>query len=140
MAGMILMTLSSCELYSSDNGDFDGYWHLVKVDTLSTGTSCDMSERRVFWGVQAHLIEAIDHDYDPTHYGYLFYFEKDDLFLKLFNAHRHNRSEGDILVEDATALSPLGVNSLEDRFRIISLNYREMVLEDNLLRLSFKKH
>jgi hypothetical protein len=136
----VIVSFLSCDLHTSDNGDLDGYWHLVKVDTLSTGKSYDMSERRVFWGVQVNLIEAVDHDNDSTHYGYLFYFEKSDLFLKLFNAHKHDRPNGDILVEDVSAISSLGVNSLEDKFRIITLNHREMVLEDELLRLSFKKH
>lgn len=135
-----MMAVASCDIHVSDNGDFDGYWHLVKVDTLSTGRSLDLSGRRVFWGVQANLIETVDHDNDPTHYGYLFYFEKDETFLKLFNAHRHNRKEGDILVEDASVLSPLGINALEDQFRIRTLDHRQMVLEDDLLRLYFKKH
>ena len=131
--------LVSCDIHTSGNGDLDGYWHLVKVDTLSTGNSLDMSGRRVFWGVQAHLVEAVDHDNDSSHYGYLFYFEKTSSYLTLYYAHRHNREAGDILIEDAAELSPLGVNDLNDKFKIITLNQGNMVLEDDLLRLTFKK-
>ena len=139
LAEAMMLALASCDIHTSGNGAFDGYWHLVQVDTLSTGNSLDMSERRVFWGVQAHLIQAIDHDNDPSHYGYLFYFEKDDASLRLYYAHRHNREAGDILIEDAAELSPLGVNDLNDKFRIITLDHSRMVLEDDLLRLSFRK-
>ena len=33
------LTLASCELETSDNGKFDGFWHLERVDTLATGGS-----------------------------------------------------------------------------------------------------
>lgn len=44
------LLLTSCDIETSDNGDLDGYWHLVRVDTLATGVSSDLSETRVFWG------------------------------------------------------------------------------------------
>ncbi len=67
--------LTSCDIETSDNGDLDGHWHLIRVDTLATGGSCNLSESRVFWGVQMRLIQAVDHDHDTGHYGYLFNFE-----------------------------------------------------------------
>ncbi|MDY2692200.1 MAG: lipocalin-like domain-containing protein, partial [Prevotella sp.] len=30
------MLVSSCDMETSDNGDFDGYWQLASVDTLAT--------------------------------------------------------------------------------------------------------
>ncbi len=136
---VIGLMLTSCELETSNNGDLDGYWHLVRVDTLATGGVCDMSEARVFWGVQVRLIEAVDHDNDSRHYGYLFKFEKKESMLRLYYAHRHNREEGDILVEDVREISSLGVNSLDDTFLIEQLNSSNMTIVDDLLRLSFVK-
>ena len=49
--------LSSCEIETSKNGDFDGFWHLVGVDTLATSGYCDMSQETVFWAVQYHFIQ-----------------------------------------------------------------------------------
>ena len=83
MGCVCLLAVSSCELYTSHNGDLDGYWHLIGVDTLSKGGYLDMSERLVFWGIQTNLVEAVDHDNDPTHYGYIFYFEKNDHSLRI---------------------------------------------------------
>ena len=60
----IVFGMCSCEMETSDNGDLDGFWHLESVDTLSTGGSCDLSEKRVFWGVQHKLISI-------THYELL---------------------------------------------------------------------
>lgn len=36
-AVMGLLLPSSCTIEASDNGDFDGFWHLERVDTLTTG-------------------------------------------------------------------------------------------------------
>lgn len=139
LAGLVVLALPSCDIHTSDNGDFDGYWHLTRVDTLQTGNSCDMSGHRVFWGVQGALIEAVDHDNDSTHYGYLFYFTRDGESLRLYNAHCHMREEGDPVVEDPSVLSPLGINALDAQFNILTLNRNRMVLEDAQLRLSFRK-
>jgi hypothetical protein len=133
------MLLTSCDIETSDNGDLDGYWHLVQVDTLATGNSSNLSETRVFWGVQMHLIQAVDHDHDPGHYGYLFNFEHNGQTLRLYNAHKHARAEGDLLVEDSRVLAPLGINTLDDLFTIEKLNSDNLILKDHLLRLWFKK-
>lgn len=133
------MLLTSCEIETSDNGDLDGHWHLVRVDTLATGGSSDLSETRVFWGVQMRLIQAVDHDHDSGHYGYLFNFEHKGHTLLLYNAHKHERAEGDLLVEDAEILAPLGINSLDDLFTIERLTGDDMVLKDDVLRLWFEK-
>jgi len=131
--------LTSCDIETSDNGDLDGHWHLIRVDTLATGGSCNLSESRVFWGVQMRLIQAVDHDHDTGHYGYLFNFEHKGQTLRLYNAHKHERAQGDLLVEDAKVLAPLGVNSLDDLFTVESLSSDDMVLKDNMLRLWFVK-
>lgn len=138
--GVCLCGMSSCELHRSNNGDLDGYWHLIRVDTLSTGGWYDMSERLVFWGIQANLIEAVDHENDPVHYGYLFYFEKTETSLRVFNAYKHDRANGDIKVTDVADIASLGINSLDDVFQILSLNSDKMILADNQLRLVFRKH
>ena len=37
MVPMLSLTLGGCSIEMSDNGELDGYWHLERVDTLSTG-------------------------------------------------------------------------------------------------------
>ena len=135
----VSMLLTSCNIETSDNGTLDGYWHLVRVDTLATGRSSDQSEARVFWGVQMRLIEAVDHDHDTGHYGYLFNFEHQGQTLRLYNGHKHERADGDLLVEDAATLAPLGISSLDELFTIEQLDSGGMVLRDDRLRLWFEK-
>ena len=55
-----LFSLSACEIETHDNGKLDGFWHLEKVDTIATGGVCDMSQQKVFWSVQAMIIEVSD--------------------------------------------------------------------------------
>lgn len=135
----ICLLLTSCDIETSDNGDLDGYWNLVRVDTLATGVSRDLSDTRVFWGVEMRLLEAVDHDHDTGHYGYLFNFERKGQTLRLYNGHKHERAEGDILVENVETIAPLGINALDDLFTIETLNSSDMVLKDKVLRLWFKK-
>ena len=71
LAAFVLVALASCEIETSDNGDFDGFWHLERVDTLATGGTTDLSKKRVFWGVQYKLISVRDVDVDKQHGYYL---------------------------------------------------------------------
>lgn len=134
---LAVSVVASCDLETSDNGDLDGFWHLVRVDTLSTGGVCDMSGRRVFWSVQMNLLNATD--YDTAARGYVFHFDNTGSTLRLYDAYADNRAEGDIKVEDPSVLSPLGINALEETFRIESLGSSRMTLATDELRLSFKK-
>jgi hypothetical protein len=93
----------------------------------------------VFWGVQMHLIQAIDHDNDPGHYGYLFNFDHNGQTLRLYNGHKHERADGDLLVEDIEVLAPLGINFFDDLFTIEKLTSDDLVLKDDMLRLWFVK-
>jgi len=134
---LAVSVMASCDLETYDNGKLDGFWHMVRVDTLSTGGMCDMSDRRVFWGVQANLLNVADYDKAPR--GYIFHFENAGSTLRLYDAYVDNREEGDIKVEDPSVLSPFGINALEETFRIESLGSSHMTLATDELRLSFKK-
>ena len=50
----------ACELETSDNGDLDGFWHLVRIDTLATQGTCDMKQERIFWSFQKDLLKVDD--------------------------------------------------------------------------------
>lgn len=137
MSVIALSALSSCEIETSANGDLDGFWHLVRVDTLSTGGVRDMSAGRVFWSVQADLLNITD--YDRHYKGYLFHFENTGSSLRVYDPYEDNRAEGDIKVEDPSVLFPLGVNALDETFGIDRLDGSSMTLSTDELRLNFKK-
>ena len=144
IATLAIVSLASCEIETSDNGDFDGFWHLERVDTLATGGTCDLSKKRVFWGVQYNLISVYDTDKEGT-FGYYLRFTqtRDKIVTKSpykNNWHQDNGEDGgDIPVDDPTQLAPYGINNLEEEFVKEKLNGGQMILRSKTLRLKFKR-
>lgn len=140
--------LSSCDVETSGNGDFDGFWHLVRVDTLATSGSCDVSQRTVFWAVQYHLIQLRGGDRrEEGGEGRECYirFERSDNQLIVSDPHRKERSDDESRADPAIdednffLLKPYGINNYTERFAIERLNSEEMVLQSATLRLHFYK-
>ena len=63
ISAFLIFSFTSCELETSGNGDLDGFWHLVQVDTLQTGGVNDTSKELFFWSFQVNLLELSDHTY-----------------------------------------------------------------------------
>ena len=144
MATFAIVTLASCEIETSDNGDFDGFWHLERVDTLATGGTLDLSKKRVFWGVQYKLINVRDVDKDASSGYYLRFVQTRDKITTKSpyknNWHQDNGEDGgDIPVDDPTLLAPYGINNLEEEFVKEKLNSGQMILRSKTLRLKFKR-
>ena len=140
----LLLLMTACELESSDNGDFDGYWHLVGIDSLSNGQHKDLSQHRIFWAVQFHLIQLRGGDRkDEGGVGREFYemFKLEPTQLTLSNPHEKDREAGDPVIteENLSLLRPYGINALTERFDILRLDKDEMVLRSSVLQLRFKK-
>ena len=129
----VLLSMSSCDLETSGNGKLDGFWHLERVDTLLTGGVCDMSELRVFWAFQHHLLELN---------GYvtcLCRFSHSDGSLVISSPYRYDREQGDEPLTDVELLLPYGINNLEERFTVERLSSSQLVLTTEQLRLIFTK-
>lgn len=134
---------TACELETSGNGDFDGFWHLERVDTINGG-SADFSSKRVFWGVQAKLISVRDIDIDVNHGYYLRFRQTSDSIITHTpykdNWHQDKgENGGDIPIDDPTLLAPYGINNLEEHFHKDRMNGGKMVLSSKKLRLHFTK-
>ena len=138
--GAMLMT--SCEIETSQNGDLDGNWHLIRIDSLQNGKSADVSQQRIFWGAQLRLINAID--YDSGNPGYYFRFNLTESTLTITEAYANHWHEdlddgGDIPITDAEELQPYGINTLPETFTIEKLNGNNMIIHSEKIRMSFKK-
>lgn len=72
----------SCQLEHDSNGNFAGFWHLERVDTLLTGGVRDMSGEYIFWAVQGKLIHVRDTQQPFT--GYFFRFDNSGETLRLY--------------------------------------------------------
>lgn len=129
--------LASCELESSNNGDFDGYWHMQHVDTLATGGQFDLSDSLRFWAVQMSLLSLTDKSGNAG--DYLLRFSYDSDTLRLYDPHHNNRMEGDPALDDATLLAPYGINAVDEVFLIERLKGSVMILKGDSLRLTFNK-
>ncbi len=138
----LIVSMSSCTIESSDNGKFDGFWHLEEVDTLATGGVTDYSNRHIFWGVQHKLV--LIKDYDAESFYCRFQQTSDSLILSspyLSHGHQDNGEDGGDIPMDAVSgnLSNCGINHLEEHFCKESLTGSDMTLRNKELRLKFKK-
>lgn len=134
--------LASCELYTSDNGKLDGFWHLERVDTLATGGQKDLSEQRVFWAIEAKLLNVRDSDHDSRGFYFRFNQTADSLILTEpydYGGHDDQEGGGDVPVTDVEVLAPYGINNLEEHYQKESLTGSRMTLKSKTLRLFFKK-
>ena len=139
ISAFLVFSFTSCELETSGNGDLDGFWHLVQVDTLQTGGVKDTSKDLFFWSFQVNLLEFSDRSYQiPI---FMARFNHDNGQLKVTQPCLYNRDEGNEMVteENVKDISPYGLNALEETFRVEELSGSRMTLSNGTLRLYFKK-
>jgi hypothetical protein len=131
-----LLLFSSCELETSNNGDLDGYWHLERVDTLSTFGSLDLSEEKLFWAFQKDLLQLRG---DKQEF-YLRFNHHDDQ-LDLSDPHLKDREKDDPAISSSTMylILPYGINAEQEYFQVVTLNSDDMVLRNQDLQLWFRK-
>ena len=124
--------LTSCDLEISSNGNLDGFWHLVKVDTLQTGGVKDTSKDLIFWAFQLNLMKTGE---------YMARFDHSDgqLSLKEFCLYDNILGNEMLTEEDLSKIAPYGINALEETFQVEHLSSSNMTLNNGTLRLSFTK-
>jgi len=125
--------IGSCTLDTSDNGDLDGNWQLMSIDSIENGNTADMKDYQIFYAVQFKLINVKAYNYSSSG-NYYFHFEqtKDSLIM--------NATQGDNGTEyKIDDLRKFGLNSENEKFSIITLTGDKMILESSLLKLYFRK-
>lgn len=124
---------TACELETSDNGDLDGFWHLVEVDTLATGGVKDLHQSKMFWAFQMNLLQFTG----SGRYFARFSHENGQLIVN--QPQSYDSKKGHQPITDVSVLAPLGLNDLEVQFSIEYLSGSSMILNDGTLRLQFTK-
>ena len=139
LASLVMSVMISCNMFeTSDNGDLDGFWHIVKIDTLSTGGTLDLSKKYLFWSVQHNLL--ITDDKEGFYQKYLFRFNHAGDSLTLFEPYEYSRdSGGDVPLKNDSVLTAYGINSLAEAYYVEYLSGSKMVLRSKMLRVCFKK-
>ena len=132
-----MFCLSACELETSHNGKLDGWWLLTAVDTLPTGGHANVEAQQCTWAFQGRLLELRD---VPGQRGdYLLSFAQHGGDLLLSHPYLSARDSGDIAVQTPQPLHPYGIQTLSERFSIITIDRQRMVLTSTSLRLYFRK-
>ena len=132
-AAVLTMTLAGCTLDASNNGDRDGNWQFMRVDTIGGG-STDTKNWQIFYAVQFRLLEINAYSYPVGNGGFMFHFDQTRDSLKLSTA----AADGSEMY-DLKNVAPFGLTSLDEHFKIQLLNSDNMVLESRKLRLTFRK-
>ena len=129
----------SCSLETdNDAGKMEGMWHLVKIESITTVASEDLSEQVIFWSFQAKLLQMDDKT--GMHNSYLYRFRIGDNQLTLTSPYQYDRENGDHpLTAYESTLGLYGIKSLTPVFRIEKLDRRKMILNDDSVRLYFDK-
>lgn len=132
------MTLASCDIEtSSAAGDFNGMWHLTRVDTLATGGVLDLKNEKLFWAFQNKLMQADDKNEKLA--KILMRFNQTNTQLTLHTPYCYDRENGDKPLTDSTLLIPYGINKTEEKFDVVTLKGGKMVLQSEKLKLTLKK-
>lgn len=134
---MTVATFSACTIESSDAGDYEGMWHLTRVDTIATGGVFDLSRQKIYWSFQFKLMEG--RDKSAKERAILMRFSSGGGKLVLNSPYAYNREEGDEPLSDITLLKPYGINKTEEEFQVLSISGSNMKLQSEMLVLSFKK-
>jgi hypothetical protein len=132
-AALVTITLGSCTIDASDNGDLDGNWQLMRVDTIGGGSK-DTKNWQIFYAVQFRLLSVSAYSYPVGNGGFMFHFDHTADSLKLSTA----AADGSNMY-DLKTIEPFGLTSLNEHFKVQLLNSDNMVLESKKLRLTFRK-
>ena len=138
----VISLMTACHMESSENGHLDGFWHLVRVDTLSTDTlsivgTSDLSQDYFFWAFQFQLLSVRNTQKSPEEYFLRFQRQGDELVLS--DPFQYVLQGKDAPVENIDLLRPFGINDQEERFRIVHLSSRRMTLQNKFLALTMQK-
>ena len=139
----LLALLTACDTHTSDNGVLDGFWQMHTVDTLGAG-SADMRSEKIFWAVQADLLEMVQLKGNITnanrHKDMVFRFQLTGEELWVSNPVWKARSISDDIITDVEEVRPYGLSDLNQTFRVEQLNSSDMTLLTDRLRLHFRKY
>ena len=89
LIALLAMTMASCEINSSDNGDLDNWWYLRQVENINENDNVNVEDyvaKKVFWGFIGKLMQT-QGDGAGT---YLYRFEQSGDKLRVYEPHKNN--------------------------------------------------
>lgn len=133
---MIVFTCS-CDKKWPINGNLDGYWQLITVETKSDGvkTNC----HRMYIGIQLHMIELKDlgNNGYKNFFGE-FNYDEDKNIVVIKNLKEKVSTSDNGQMAEIKDLNPYGINSQETVFDVIKADGKTLILESDYARLTMR--
>lgn len=124
-------------LQVSHNGNLDGMWKLVEVDTIQSSNTIDYADKAIHWSFQSDLLELDDKLYKHESCFMRFIHTGEELIVS--DPCLNDRFSSDPKIKEISKVSPFGINALEEKFEIEELTHKKLVLRSKMLRLKFLK-
>ena len=116
---MALAVFSSCQK-ADKNGDLDGFWKLLQIKEFESGTITNTKEVDRFWSVQLDLMTTTGNGKGRfQHIG-------DSLFVQMIQIPKKSKEVG-------------LYNPLDERFGVVHLSAKKMILRSKYVELNFRK-
>lgn len=118
-----VITFTACQK-KDENGDLGGYWKLQEIEESGKPEPTNTKEESRFWGIQLDLLEIRITNND-RHYC-RFQHVGDSLFVQT--------------IDDDTDLRAFGIyNNTDERYAVLQLNRKSMILRSKYAKLTFRK-
>lgn len=136
---MLLMVLITwgCDKKWPINGNLDGYWQLMTVETKADGVKTDCN--RLYMGIQLHMIELKDlggNGY-KSFFGE-FSYDEDQNIVVIKNLKGKSSTSDNGQLANIKDLNPYGINAQETIFKVVKADGKTLILESDYARLTMK--
>jgi hypothetical protein len=127
LAAVAVLSFSGCGEHDDINGDLDGFWQLRTITYNADGTSVDVQDSLRFMAVQLHLLQLRNNG----RWGGYARFEHtgDSLFIAMI----------DSTTTKKTWMMNFGMDGVRQRFKVVTLNGKHLVLRSRFAQLTFHK-
>lgn len=136
---MLLMVLITwgCDKKWPINGNLDGYWQLMTVETKADGVKTDCN--RLYMGIQLHMIELKDlggNGY-KSFFGE-FSYDEDQNIVVIKNLKGKSSTSDNGQLANIKDLNPYGINAQETIFKVVKADGKTLILESDYARLTMR--
>ena len=120
------LSFQSCEFEASDNGDLDGNWQLMQVDTIATGGRNKVKNQQLFYSVQMRLLCLKEYN-AAAESNLFFHFEHTNDSLKLKSA----SSDGKAMYPVSMLRPLIPLHRISSRFQPTFAHPSDILLKQN---------
>ncbi len=139
---LIVLLFPACDKLPA-NGDLDGMWQLMTIEKNGEEAE-EVKSKKVYYSFQLGLVQLNSYELIDRN-GFYAHFSHSDGTLLIYGISfpSKNESASDNNIElteaDLPRLAPLGIYSLNPRFKVLKLNSKEMILQSEHAKLTFRK-